>query len=414
MDDSYDLGGRPQGRLILENDNQAAAGQLPLQVILMSISISLYMVVYFYTESVLSFVVYLPLVSLAVSKFNNPRVGKAGIITCIFFYSVTLLIFLGNMGQPDLDRQWNLLQLTGASLLMAAIAIMVSSDDARTELEAALAASSVLLFVFLCFVAWKYNTIEDYTWDRWNPGGMQPNWWGELSLFCGLAALLQRHRLIALVQIAFCGYFMFLTQSRGAILALSSAMACYVVMEGFRRRRNRWIGPAGLVLIALVAFMVTPVRDFVTERVFLLNDVSRGMESGISGRLDQWLLAFNLTLQRPLLGNGYGATDAASQLALGYDVHNGFLVILSDFGIPFGVVIILFMSWSWLYWIRKRIPVYSAFSVGLFFYLMTYPRSFNVSSMSILIYATSFLALQQAYTYRGRQQRRAGQPVTQR
>jgi hypothetical protein len=128
-------------------------------------------------------------------------------------------------------------------------------------------------------------------------------WWGRSWL---------RNVLFVLLPGAILAYGVFLTHSRGALVAIAVMIA--VVF----RRKLKWVGSfaiAGLVAFALLASNFTGGREVST--------------AGGEDRLDLWSEGWQLLKQSPLIGYGWGGyVDAVNMTA-----HNSFLLVAVDTGV---------------------------------------------------------------------------------
>lgn len=120
-----------------------------------------------------------------------------------------------------------------------------------------------------------------------------------------------------------------MTRSSTSILAFTACLLIYATVLAGRVRW--WRTAAGLLgLAAVVVLLVTNLADFA---------VLSGRDTSLSGRTAIWDYCWQLFLERPVLGYGFGAgtpfAGEKMQVALfpqAVDSHSGYLLILLDLG----------------------------------------------------------------------------------
>lgn len=146
---------------------------------------------------------------------------------------------------------------------------------------------------------------------------------------------------------------LFFSYSRGAYLAT----LCAVAFIGMIKKRSLLIG-----LIVLVAFWQVILPPSVVDRISMTQTEDGEIEHSAGGRLDLWMLAFDLYLQSPIIGSGFGAYTISfgqtemngETLPKNQDVHNFFMRTLCEqgiigFGILLAVLFKAFLSGRYLY-----------------------------------------------------------------
>lgn len=290
--------------------------------------------------------------SLALGASGNPEPLRSLVILSNVSYAFALFAILGSARQPELLD--DVLRKVFWLALPAFVAVLVV---ARGDTGA---------------------------WGRWMPYEMQPNWWGMMALALAWSALAQRQVAVRLAGLAVAAYFMYLVQSRGALLALVPAVVLasglFVPLE---RKRLLWLGLACvlavLVVVASSSFssvdLLQQATDFVANDVLKLDDPYRGLASGASGRVATYAQAWATFQQSPVLGGGFGESEF---------VHNGFLLVLAESGLlGFLAMLFLLAKSLWRYrsvgdWIGP------GYILSYCAALMTFPRSFNINMASLL------------------------------
>jgi O-antigen ligase len=120
----------------------------------------------------------------------------------------------------------------------------------------------------------------------------------------------------------------FLMQGRSALLAIALAVALRAARELYttsQSRRTQWwtivMAPFGVAALVIgTPFVVDAMQ---------LNDAYRGIDTGLAGRGDQWQMAWDAFMDRPLTGQGLGWITATQDLG----AHQFFLYALAEMGL---------------------------------------------------------------------------------
>jgi probable O-glycosylation ligase (exosortase A-associated) len=134
----------------------------------------------------------------------------------------------------------------------------------------------------------------------------------------------------------------FASYSRGAVLAVA-AMGLFMLLKSRKKK-----------LIILVALVALPVMlSFMPEKWFERLDTVKTYEQDASalGRINAWWFAFNVAVERPLIGGGYDVFDPelfkryAPEPENFHDAHSIYFQVLGEHGF---VGLILFVLLGWL------------------------------------------------------------------
>ena len=121
----------------------------------------------------------------------------------------------------------------------------------------------------------------------------------------------------------------FTTHSRGAFLAIG-AMAFFL---WFKSRQKALLG-IGILLLLPLLFFAMPIEF--QDRMFSISDYQE--DGSAMGRINAWWMAFNLALDRPMLGGGFGAFRTAMFRIYApdpddfHDAHSIYFEVLGEHG----------------------------------------------------------------------------------
>jgi O-antigen ligase len=126
-----------------------------------------------------------------------------------------------------------------------------------------------------------------------------------LALAAALAIALRGKPLLRFacsVAVAICTFALFLTSSRGGLIALGAALIVAVILGG--RQRGRMLAAAVGAVLVTVLYFATLAPDAVRERVT--------QSDGGTGRVDIWTVGWRMVESSPVQGVGSGNFTVAS------------------------------------------------------------------------------------------------------
>jgi O-antigen ligase len=207
--------------------------------------------------------------------------------------------------------------------LALTLLLMVEEFPAYCRSVAYLVAGSAVLY--LGFAA--FGAIE-VVWGRhFYFSGVHPNVGGEIATAGALCAAISLpiRRFLTLTAPMFASAF--LMEGRSALLAISLSVALRGARELYttsQSRRTQWwtliMSPFGVVALVIGTPYVVDAMQ--------LDSAYRGIDSGLGGRGDQWQMAWDAFMQRPLTGQGLGWIAGTQDLG----AHQFFLYGLAEMG----------------------------------------------------------------------------------
>ena len=205
----------------------------------------------------------------------------------------------------------------------------------------ALVLTGLLMLAFLGLLILKHGYAREAV------GGINRNRYATAALTAIVFISFSKHRWRYLAILLGLGY-VFLVNSRGSILMAAILLLSYVfVTRGFEKfLKISFLGAAVLSVVALIPFGSD--RSSLAQRVLKLNDTTRGISSGFSGRFERWEHGFETFWKRPLLGYGFRSRTNLSVDAL--SAHSGWLNLMLDTGF----VGVLLVGLAYLFGARRR------------------------------------------------------------
>lgn len=170
-------------------------------------------------------------------------------------------------------------------------------------------------------------------------GRLGPNYWGSVCAYGLLAATVARHRLLFLLLAAIDIFALLASQNRTAMLALIVGGLLLLILGYLRsgREGRLWIWLMAMAgSVALLFAMPT-----LLNKVFMVDDPRRGLDSGGTGRAIAWKEAWAVFEQHPLLGVGYRHHE--EYITAASSAHQAYLATAADMGVVGLLVFLIFL-----------------------------------------------------------------------
>ena len=227
----------------------------------------------------------------------------------------------------------------------------------------------------LCVYAiykWESKTYGDI---RFGALGVREAIWAEIALGAYVAALLSKDkRLIIVVAVASIAVI-FGAQMRGSGIAVLLSLITYLTYSLWRKHLVSFLFIITATPLLLVIFWNK--ISTIVRKLLLLDDPHRGIDSGFSGRFENWTDGINRFIESPLFGVGFYDSIASY-------THNGILKSFAQLGVFYGSLI----------WIVYLYSIYVAFKLrrqdllaALFCYVIfisSAPRYINFQLMPFI------------------------------
>jgi hypothetical protein len=205
-----------------------------------------------------------------------------------------------------------------------------------------------------------------------NTRGLSVASWGEIALGSYFAAVLTKKWFIIVPSVIIFGIVMFKTQTRATEIPCIFTLILYATL--LMKPKGRIITIVSLVILCLV--VLTFYRNtayYYAEKILLIEDQNRGIESGFSGRFELNQMCINRIMDSPIIG--CGMDDPVNR------THCGYLMFLAEFGainfLAYFTVICLALFKS----VKTRRYELTACITGYMLFLLVAPRDINFQIM---------------------------------
>lgn len=295
----------------------------------------------------------------------------------LFLFFVPLVIFACQLflftswGRYEVD----LPQTIGLSFIFffVGVAALLGPIDFRRVMM--VTAFSHLLIGMYGIVQWDFQESR-YAYERFGALEMHTAVWAEIALGLSLAAILSGVRILIVVATLVSAMLIYGTQMRGAGLALLTALTSFFLLTASGKVRV-----VGMVIIVALCLVVS-VQFFDEIRsagssLLLLDDPHRGLQSGFSGRFQNWADGLDMFLSSPYVGVGPLDPTAAY-------THNGILKMFAQYGLFFGVLLSGLLILSIKRAFLSSDPYLFACLLGYVVFIMTAPRFLNFQIMPMV------------------------------
>lgn len=284
-------------------------------------------------------------------------------------------------------------RILGTGLYMLTLACLAARPDAGEVLE-----KTFRLFAIVLLVMFVITAVLDgrWTWGRFSAGTAPANWWGEVFVAATLGAAFIKSRVVRYVL---WGSFLVCTV---LVMSRKSLLACSIII-GFATVQHE--GLPRLIILSLVGIFILmplailidmvsdqidifiPLYEFLYSQVFLLDNPTRGLGTGASGRFEKWALGLELIVNNPWFGVGFSRADFVGIEELGKLLHNGHIAIMSDLGIPFYILLSVAV-WMAIYRaLRNRQLIVAGYMLAFWVVQTNFsPRLVNLSILPMLFW----------------------------
>ncbi len=269
-----------------------------------------------------------------------------GMVSLFILYGLLVLLSTINAYNPQLAQTWAIEY--AKVIVIAVVASLVIEHFWQVK------ALALMILVMLGYIAWEINFLYFFQGGRLNIfhygyGGLDNNGAGLLLAmgipfaYCFVLAPV-RHiwrwwPIVAGALGLFLIHAVMMTYSRGAMLASAIGMT-WVLLH----HRPRWQSIGGaVVLILVLSIMAGPqIRDR------FLSTTQYKTDASAQSRFDSWAAAWQIAWENPILGKGIRNSN---QYTLNYGadkrgrtIHNQYLQIAADTGIPAASVYLLMLG----------------------------------------------------------------------
>lgn len=292
---------------------------------------------------------------------SNSDIVLIFLLICIIFASICHVFMLNYPSGYRSPLGDSLAKIWLAGLLIAAT--RVSRRD-FCKICAWVAVAHVLVCAY-GITQWSTLVVEDHARMQLGVGTAV---WGEIALGTIVCGVLSRSRPLLLLSCIAAWPVLFATEMRGAGISAFVVLFTYSALSIEVVRKNM------IKLLILVLVLMTTIFYGANEviwsgisEVLLLDDKHRGIQSGFSGRFDNWGEGWRLFQGSPIYGVGLG--DPVGQYT-----HNGFLQILVQYGFYVFVVYFAFILKSMFRSYANKEWHLFASTVCLVIFMVTAPR----------------------------------------
>jgi O-antigen ligase len=161
-------------------------------------------------------------------------------------------------------------------------------------------------------------------------GGINRNAISSVGMAAMICCTLSASRTIRWGGMAGCACFALMVNSRGTILALGVYLAVYYTLHK-GSLRAAWHAALGVFLVVSLLLASTFAKQFLFEDVMRLSDPSRGLGTGLTGRVETWKRGLETFWKSPLIGHGFRAQVSGEQEGLWS--HGGYVTLLIETGL---------------------------------------------------------------------------------
>jgi O-antigen ligase len=281
----------------------------------------------------------LALFAIAAITFSYPPTNKLHFIPLALIACLSLLVVLGAIQATHYFGVSAFVRSTGV-LLFLSLGLLLARRKEHHLLERTFPVYAVTFVAVLIYVLID----NDRHWDRLR-GHLHSNLWAYIAATTVVGIWFARiPNVVKLLLIFFCIYMIAMEfQARGSLIWATLTLmlfANYYIIKALKSTRQ------SNLLLAIYAFTVVLIyivamigSEAILADILMIHSATRGLGTGLSGRIDIWAEFLNLFWQKPLFGHGsdvsrYIAENYLSGIVAGdiSSAHNSYITILFDFG----------------------------------------------------------------------------------
>ncbi|MEJ0023482.1 MAG: O-antigen ligase family protein [Alphaproteobacteria bacterium] len=195
--------------------------------------------------------------------------------------------------------------------------------------------ASPVAILLIVVSAYHVQFVSPRIWGRALYFGLHPNLGGEVLFGAMLVAAFNKRASLRWLSYALGMWALLQIQSRAAELGALALIAGAEVPRSTKGLGYAAIGAIAAVAVLCLGLLLNPdladgLVHFVKEDMMKTSDPHRGEGTGLVGRADTWIMAYQKMAEHPLFGTGInqsGVTD------MGIGVHNGYIKLMAEFGL---------------------------------------------------------------------------------
>lgn len=293
-------------------------------------------------------------VQMLLSKMEIREIMRPIMFTCVFVVIIILSFIANPTGQIMFIRLFNI------SFVLTVAMIIASCSDQRIIV---IMASSYAVIGSAVLIMVNQNGL--YIWGRLYTEGIHANFWGGIALSVGVTAFALRGRILPAACWIIVLVTLYNTSSRGSMVALFAGSIIVAAAWFVETRQKKFVLSLTVIILCLLGLVLVTglfpqiFTSFLYHDLLLMDDQSRGLGTGLTGRVDAWHETLEIWMSRPIFGVGFRQHEAFVTSAS--SAHNAYLTMLADTGIFGLIAYILLISFSlWEAW-RRPMPLRARF-----------------------------------------------------
>ena len=221
----------------------------------------------------------------------------------------------------------------------------------------------------------------------------------ELLLIFAICSLAIKNNILKIASLTMCAIGLYILDTRSLYIPfyfLLFSILIFPYLKNFSLKGK---------LISLIIFlaMIFFLQDFLLDNFFKVTDPNRNLESGITGRLMPWLVAFESIQNNLWLGLGYWVDPATYSLPTSYPewafqhpafvIHNAFLRIIVENGLLLGLLVIGLILYSVFKAIKNQLFFELCLILSILFVLCFSTRHLTLNLSNLILYLAILVTL---------------------
>ncbi len=238
---------------------------------------------------------------------------------------------------------------------------------------------------------------NDRLWTRLM-GRLHSNLWAAVTIAAIPGALAMRNRAARVLLTIFFLYMIgFEFNARGPLLYSVATVAAFGILWTLHNpqkalRPHIQITAATMAGIAVLAVIIN--WDFIAQQVLFLDSVTRGINSGFTGRFDLWASLIGIAADHPFTGVGFRMHDQFVTMPGLVSAHNAYIAMLVDLGfLGLAFYLLLIGTGLWRSIAKQRRWIIASYLIGYALLGLTEARALNVGNPASALFVIALMAV---------------------
>ena len=287
----------------------------------------------------LTFLVLLILLFKVLIHFAFPKDEQIDLLLLLSIIMFSFILITRNSDQFTFEYYTKFIMFSNTLVYLFVIAKIPFNEK---NVKFIFVVNFVIVYIYILFyftepAVYNINEILTFHFSNSNLTGL---WLLQSALYMFLSSYYFKKKFIKLLALFACGFmifFIFESETRSCIIALS---LFYMFSLYFTFRKNKKINSFTLIFILLLPLIIVFIYFYLVKSGHIsIFQFAESEGKPLTSRYKIWQYAFAWIKESPFLGSYYGISIGRG----GYHMHNTHLDIIASYGIPIFILTIIYL-----------------------------------------------------------------------